>query len=336
MPRRPTVLASQAASVVMYALARGISMEAISAASGLTREDLIDPDARVGDESLAAVLDLIAASAPDEAIGLHMAQAAPFTMYGALAHAARFAEDLRGALLVFVRYRSVLSESLHLELVEGEGESALEMSHPNDSPTSGHGPELAFGMGARFIREIVHVDAAIVRVEFSHRRRGPLERYVEHFGAEVLFERPVNRIVFADGGLARPTAAADPTLHRFIQEHLEAASRRLAEAGEEPEIARIREAIAANAERSEYGIEALARRLAMSVRSLQRLAQAHGTSVRELIDRTREANARVLLGDRSLSLDDVAFLLGYSNESALRRAFKRWTGETPAAFRRAG
>ena len=59
-----------------------------------------------------------------------------------------------------------------------------------------------------------------------------------------------------------------------------------------------------------------------------------GLSVRALIDQTREANARALLGDRSLSLDDVAFLLGYSNESALRRAFKRWTGETPSAFRR--
>ena len=80
--------------------------------------------------------------------------------------------------------------------------------------------------------------------------------------------------------------------------------------------------------------DALARTLGVSLRGLQRLASEHGASVRALIEAAREAAARQLLGDAKRSIDEVAEMVGYADRRAFVRAFKRWTGQTPAASRR--
>ncbi|MEQ8273537.1 MAG: helix-turn-helix domain-containing protein [Deltaproteobacteria bacterium] len=84
----------------------------------------------------------------------------------------------------------------------------------------------------------------------------------------------------------------------------------------------------------EYGAKALASRLRLSLRALQREVSRHGTTVRALLDEARCAQAKRLLQDRRLSVDEIAFVLSYSDERAFRRAFKRMTGESPAQFRR--
>ena len=77
----------------------------------------------------------------------------------------------------------------------------------------------------------------------------------------------------------------------------------------------------------------MARRLGTTPRSLQRRVAAQGTGLRVLIDEVREANAKQLLGDSRLSIAEVAFFLGYSAETSFRRAFKRWTGQSPTQLR---
>jgi AraC-like DNA-binding protein len=70
-------------------------------------------------------------------------------------------------------------------------------------------------------------------------------------------------------------------------------------------------------------------------RTLQRRLAAEDTSLHGEIDRIRKTMALAVLRDRSISIDDVAFLLGYSEPSTFFRSFKRWTGTTPRRFRNA-
>jgi AraC-like DNA-binding protein len=72
----------------------------------------------------------------------------------------------------------------------------------------------------------------------------------------------------------------------------------------------------------------------MSVRSLGRGLAAEGTSYRELLDQLRRETAARHLADDRVAIAEVAFLLGFADLSAFYRAFKRWTGRTPAEFRR--
>ena len=71
----------------------------------------------------------------------------------------------------------------------------------------------------------------------------------------------------------------------------------------------------------------------MSERSVRRGLAEEGTGQRELLDRVRHERAMALLSERRCSIAEIAFLLGFSELSAFYRAFKRWTGTTPAEVR---
>lgn len=81
-------------------------------------------------------------------------------------------------------------------------------------------------------------------------------------------------------------------------------------------------------------LDRAARALHLSARTLQRRLEEKGTSWQTVLDKTREALARQYLGDRSLSLGDIALLLGYSEQSAFNHAVRRWTGTTPRQIRK--
>lgn len=81
-------------------------------------------------------------------------------------------------------------------------------------------------------------------------------------------------------------------------------------------------------------LERVAQVLHLAPRTLQRRLAGHGLSWQQWLDRNREQLARQYLGDPSLGLSDIALLLGFSEQSAFSRAFRRWTGTSPGRFRR--
>jgi AraC-like DNA-binding protein len=84
------------------------------------------------------------------------------------------------------------------------------------------------------------------------------------------------------------------------------------------------------------GVADVARALGVGVRTLQRQLRAQGTNFGMLSDEVRVCLARQYLGDRVLTIAEIAYLLGFSEPSAFTRAFRRWTGTSPQRFRHAG
>jgi AraC-like DNA-binding protein len=80
-------------------------------------------------------------------------------------------------------------------------------------------------------------------------------------------------------------------------------------------------------------IDVVARRLATTPRTLQRRLSRAGTSFEVLCDDARKEAAQTYLADTTLSIAEVTYLLGYSEPTAFHRAFRRWHGTTPHAFR---
>jgi AraC-like DNA-binding protein len=95
----------------------------------------------------------------------------------------------------------------------------------------------------------------------------------------------------------------------------------------------VRRAIAGLMPEGEPKRERVARLLAMSPRTLERRLKQHGVKYKGLVNEMRRRFAFDYLKDRKRSSTEVAFLLGYSEVSALNRAFKRWTGSTPLEYR---
>jgi AraC-like DNA-binding protein len=95
----------------------------------------------------------------------------------------------------------------------------------------------------------------------------------------------------------------------------------------------VRRVLASRVAGGDTRIGAVARALTTSTRSLQRQLAAQGLSYQELVDQTRKEAAQRYLADTALPIAEVAYLLGYSEPAAFHRAFKRWSGATPHAFR---
>jgi AraC-like DNA-binding protein len=80
-------------------------------------------------------------------------------------------------------------------------------------------------------------------------------------------------------------------------------------------------------------MEAIAKKLAVSKRTLQRRIEAEGTSFQQILKETREALARHYLEKTSLPASEISFLLGFDEPNSFYRAFRSWTGKTPDSVR---
>src|SRR5262249_16989559 len=132
--------------------------------------------------------------------------------------------------------------------------------------------------------------------------------------------------------LARPVRSADPNLGRVLEDHTR---RLLAELPERDAFramaeAELRTLIAGRSP----SVDALARALRVSERTLRRRLQAEGTSYQALLDGIRETLARELVARTRDGFEVIADRLAFADASTFFHAFKRWTGMTPAQFRK--
>jgi AraC-like DNA-binding protein len=127
-----------------------------------------------------------------------------------------------------------------------------------------------------------------------------------------------------------PLRRRDPVLRRMLESQVDGSCRSPALTGVALAVRRVLTSLLL---RGDTEIEAAARELGMSARTLQRRLSAAGLSYQELLDVVRRETAEKCMMDSSLSIGEVAYLVGYSEPAAFHRAFKRWTGITPQAFR---
>ncbi|MEL6337736.1 MAG: helix-turn-helix domain-containing protein, partial [Pseudomonadota bacterium] len=100
-----------------------------------------------------------------------------------------------------------------------------------------------------------------------------------------------------------------------------------------PAFLRLARAIADGGASGDYRVSAAVIRADMSPRAAQRVAARAGTSLQDMIEEARRANAEAFLSDPTITIETVATMLGYSDDRAFRRAFKRWTGTSPSDYR---
>jgi AraC-like DNA-binding protein len=96
----------------------------------------------------------------------------------------------------------------------------------------------------------------------------------------------------------------------------------------------VRQHVLAALQTGEPSIEAVARELATTSRTLQRRLRDEKTSFQQVLDEVRREAALKHMRSRRVNIDEVAFLLGFEKANSFHRAFKRWTGVTPGEFRR--
>lgn len=328
-------MASVGIGACTFALSRGVSLDAILEATGLTADTLLSPGAWVSQSVLLGIWELLAKALPGQLASLEIAAFASPLLLGDLGKAIRFAPDLGSTMRFISRHSAVLGDGICIDVIEDLVEAEFRMHHPSDAFDKGYGAELGAAVASR-IGLAIFGRHLIRRIEFRHRPLAALDVYSDFFQAPVCFGRPHNALIVATADLSTPNPGAEPSLDILARRWVD---RLRDEQGVGPtsEAAhRIRAVILANAKRGDYTTAGLAQALGVSLRSLRRQLKAEDIQPQTVLEDVRRTYATELLKDTTLSTDEIAARLGYAEERSFRRAFARWTGMSPAQARRAG
>jgi AraC-like DNA-binding protein len=307
-----------------------IPKEELLSQTDLAENALEDPFGRFPLTKMCDLLERARLLTGEPGLGYYDGLHKPPSAYGTLGFAALSASSVREALELAVRFAPLFSTALSLDLqFLGEGASV----HLEENADFGAARDIVLiSMGLRLQtifnaltgrRHDFFADLAIAEPPYQSR--------FAHLVPRWRFGQPANRALLDATALDAPIATADPTGLRVARTLCE---RALDELGfDEGLVERVRRLLAKE-EGGFRSVEEVAVRMHVSARTLKRRLAAQGVSFSNLSERTRREKAMVLLRSGRLSVADVAQRLDYATPSTFVRAFHRWTGTTPAAYRR--
>ena len=302
------------------------------AAVGVEASALDDPDARVPMSAGSGLLAQAAAATGDDNIGLHLAEHADLRTVDVHFYAMAASATLRAAYERLSRYQRLIHESSRIDLVPTDNAITLRHVLPGGLAARRQTAEFLIAAWVRTGRLVTDSDWSPLKIRFAHPAPSDRREHERFFHAPLHFTTGENALSVAKSTLALQCVGADPALASFFDRY--AGEHIGVEASAAPRIQdRVREALKVQLGDGEPSAVGVAARLKMSVRTLNRTLAGEGTSYRELLDQLRHELASGHLADPHTSIGEVAFLLGFSELSAFYRAFKRWTGRTPAEFR---
>ena len=287
-------------------------------------------DAYIDANVVDAAFDAIAASRGDPTFGLTLARTAVRFPLGFFDHLVWPGATVRDALLRSEKFYALFTRRSHLTLEERDGVATITQHVEPSAPRGTVLTELAFASVVLRARSAAGT-LEVQDVSLVHAAPSPdaLATYAGIFEAPVRFAQPVDALRLPTSALDRPLASADPIAAAALEAH----AVRMRDALEEDPFARdARRAIEETLRETANGLAVLARELGLSERTVQRRLQERGTSHRELVDEVRADVAKRRLRDGA-STTEVAYELGFASPQAFNKAFSRWTGLTPGAFR---
>lgn len=197
------------------------------------------------------------------------------------------------------------------------------------------GPYAEYTLAAVFLRTRIATgrNYPLIRVDFSHPRPPDTSEHERIFECPVRFGADACRLVIAREVWDTPRLdGGNPALFSVLDTH----ARMLLDRLPDPHdiLARLNEAVAGELHGGSPRLDTIARRLAMSPRTLQRRLRERGVIFNDVVDEIRFRRAKAYLSQSDVAGVEVAYLLGFAEQSSFNRAFKRWSGQTPSEYRR--
>ncbi len=304
------------------------ALRALLDKTGLRPDGEFDPHTRI---SVDAVCETVSAlsSRLNLQNGLRLAQRpGPYRNNTLLMSILSHCGTLDKAVEKLAQYHDIASDSIRLRLRRGADGAALEWQAdlPLDRQTERIFVEAAVAASVEMFRELTAGQARPACVRFAYPAPPDPAEYESFFRCPVLFEREQTSVTLDFSTLRLPIAMSDANLLSVLEEYAGALLRDVNGELRDQVYKFIRESILRGQDTS---AGTAARRFAMSVRTLQSRLHAEGASYRGLLESAKKDIAIQALRQGKLPLYDIAFLLGYSEQSAFNHAYKRWTGQSP-------
>ncbi|SEF36938.1 AraC-type DNA-binding protein [Amycolatopsis pretoriensis] len=313
-----------------FAADRGLPAEKLLAATTLSAELLADPSVQVDARQELAVVRALAELDGSDATALELGRRYRVSTFGIFGFACISSPTLRDAMLFSLRYFD-LSFAFCIPHVELESDRlTLEL---DDSRVPADVARFLVLRDLAAIFSVMHDLLPEITLEDLSFRHEPstVDGYERAFGLLPRFGADACRATLDPALLALPLPQANDQTVALCAAQCEAlVARKRRRSGISQQV---RERLV-RLGGVDAGMDEIARQLTLSTRTLRRRLTEAGTSYRALVDEVRQTLAEELLDTGVLSVEDVAYRLGYAEASSFIYAFKRWTGMTPAAFAR--
>ncbi len=323
-------------AIVGFAASVGVSPPELLCAADVDPGLLADPDAYLPFFKEIRLWDEAVRLSDDQDFGLHLAEwatRAPEDHFDILTFALRSCPTLREHYRLAGRYIRLVHEGVYLTLEEEGDVARLVHGHSPEQIGPRHPVEGMLAVTLLMGRRSLGEDFVPHAVRFAHARPDRVSEQERVFGVQVHYDCPRNELILPRALLERPQRHAELRLLAILDRQL---SGQLSDLPRSTDLrARVQRCMMDDLPEREPMVAAVATKLHMSARSLQRRLQSVGTSFAEVLSDLRRDLALRHLDDPRISIAEVAFLLGFLDVTAFHRAFKRWTGGTPAEFRRA-
>lgn len=332
---RGTVAAAFARGLIDYAASLGVDRDRLLASVAIAPDDLEPPERRVPLDQFVRLTRAARELSGDPAFALHFGEAVDLREMSIVALLGQSMETAMDAFAAVNRYAS-LDADLETDgpdrftLVGKGGKLWLVDRRTNPNAT----PELTESVFARMVSagRRVGMNIPLREVQVTHPDPGYRHEYERIFAVPVAFDSDWNALAIDPGAMSRPIALQPAYAGRILAERAEALLRDLHSSRSvrgEVEAA-LRPLLAGG----EVTVERIATRLGASRQTLYRRLKAEGTTFEQVLQGLRLELAEASLADRTLSIPEIAFRLGFADGPSFSKAFKRWTGTSPAAWRR--
>jgi AraC-like DNA-binding protein len=333
LPDTPTTIGSWARFIARGLQGAGLDGKELFLEQGLDLSEADTPNTRFPVDAMSRVWRRAVELTGDEGFALKLADNADPSMYNALGLSMISSRTLGEALQRACRFSQVATDAggqVLRERADGRMELVQEIFGKQHSLVTPYATEAFICTTVKILRSISNEQFRLLEVHFCHNQEALRERYETYFDAPVIFDSDEYKLVFERDLLDCPCEQANPAL----AENIDAWMRDYLTSFEPDTLAsKVRILLAEKLPDGAFQQGEVASALAMSSRSLQRGLQREGVSFKELLEKTRQDLAMKYIGEKELSLVEVCLLLGFSDQSNFTRAFKRWTGKTPNAYR---
>lgn len=305
----------------------------VLASVGLDAEGPWDPKHMLEEDDFYGMIERMGAWMELTRLPLIVGEAMRPDEYGALGLAWKAAPDLQGSFARVARYWRLWTSFTRYELRQTD-RGVLFIEHRDGPRRLGMriSIEADLASGVSLARQVSPRPFAPLEVYFRHGAPGTVAHHEAYFGCPVHFGAEMDAMLLSPDALAAPNVLGDEGITRFLVSHLD---EELARIDDTPALqAQTKGEIARALSEGLPKMADIARRMGLSARSFHRRLAEQGLSFQTLTEETRREIATAMLQDERYALSEIAFLTGYSEQSAFNRAFKRWTGVTPAAYRK--
>jgi AraC-like DNA-binding protein len=313
-----------ARETLRYLDKNGVDAEPLLLKAELSRSQLSEDSGGISVASQHRFLEFAAIETSDSLLGLHVAAEMDLRDAGILFYLAAASATVAEALEHLARYTGTANEAVHLEISQYKGETVLTVRpiDEHDEPR---------GQFSEFIALAVIRALNWSRMTFAHARNLALREIHRILRCPVEFAQTTDSWVLPQSVMELPIASGDSHLLHILEAHADdLLSERRTATGLR---GLVENRLLSMLPSGKVQTAVVAQQLGMSARSFKRHLAQEGTSFGEVLDRLRYRLALGYLEDQRISLQQIAWLLGYSEIGAFNHAFKRWTGTSPGRAR---